>query len=134
MKHHHNDENIKNLQLKNWHLLKQTEKIDKASASTCKHHSSKINLRENKQRCWLKMVVLNQKKFNLHFEIKIRYQINIVKIQEIKYRFWREGKIASVRQYAIGNIARTCNSASAQGLLPCQKVLCESHAALSTTQ
>ena len=82
-----NDENIKNLQLTNCQLHKQTEKIDKASASTCKHHSSKIYLRENKQRCWLKMVVLNLKKINLHFKIKIRHHINIVKIQEIKYRF-----------------------------------------------
>ena len=75
------------MQLTNCHLHKQTEKIDKASASTCKHHSSKINLRENKQRCWLKTVVLNNKKINLHFKNKIRYQINIVKIQGIKNRF-----------------------------------------------
>ena len=61
--------------------------------------------------------IINFKKFNLHFKIKIRYQINIVKIQEIKHRFWREDKIAKVRQYAIGIIARTCNSASAQGIL-----------------
>ena len=64
------DENIKNLQLKNCHLHKQTEKIDKASASTCKHHSSKIYLRENKQRCWLKMVVLNQKKLIYTLKLK----------------------------------------------------------------
>ena len=71
------------------------------------------------------MVVLNKKKINLHFKIKIRYQFLIIKIQGIKNRFRREDKIASVRQYAIGNIARTCNSASAQGLylhVACKRV------------
>ena len=54
-------------------------KIEEASAFTCKQHSLIIYLKEKKQRYWLKIIVLNNLKFNLHFKIKIRYQINIVK-------------------------------------------------------
>jgi hypothetical protein len=69
------------------------------------------------------MVVLNNKKFNLQFKIKIRYKFLIIKIQGIRNRFRRGDKIASVRQYAIGIIARTCNSASAKGLLDQEKII-----------
>jgi hypothetical protein len=57
--------------LRNDVLLKQTEKIEEATAFTCKQHSLIIYLKEKKRRCWLKMIVLNHKKFNQHFKIKI---------------------------------------------------------------
>jgi len=46
-----------------------------------------IYLKQKKRRCWLKIIVLNYKKFNLHFKIKIQFQFPTIIIQGIKNRF-----------------------------------------------
>jgi hypothetical protein len=75
------------------------------------------NLFKRKEtKMWLKKIVLNHQKINVHFKIKIKFQILLIITQETKNRFLREEKMGWIRQYAIGINARTCNSASARGL------------------